>query len=365
VEKSKQMHNAPPKPPYPPEIPGKVDTSPEPPTFGRQPNIVMLKPRQRARRRSPVVDSGLGAWGFRLLQLSLVVLTVWVGFYTAQSHKDLQRETQHLLEFKADTAAQSSYRSDPRPLNNYRAAWDRGLFGPSDTESVTAKPIKTIQQAPKGLGLELVGTVVTGIADLNVAVVENRQKRSQETLHEGDRIGDLRIKKILRNTIIVVRDNEEMLLAMEIGGPGSGYPGGTPGPKPAQTATGGTDDDAITVEVAAAIPDPPPQKQITYRLKRAEMVASLSDPETFETVEFLPHNPDAAAAGFQLGNLTYDNALAKLGLISTDVIRRINGEAVTDPGKAAAAFRRLGQGEDLEIDIVRGSEPWKISVRVG
>jgi len=50
--------------------------------------------------------------------------------------------------------------------------------------------------------LKLVGTVAGDDSATSFAIIDNIRTRKQELYHEGDRAGDVLIKKILRNKVM-------------------------------------------------------------------------------------------------------------------------------------------------------------------
>jgi type II secretion system protein C len=343
----------------------------QPENVGADETVIVTSVPRKRRGFIPSVFAGgsLVTWGMRIVQAVLFVMVVLAGFYTAQSFR---AEGPDIDTFPSVAVANNSEafkeRNSGQANRNYEAVWKRDLFGSLKTKE-TAVPkavtIESMARAPKELGLELVGTVVTGIAEFNLAIVKNAKTQVQESLHEGDRFGDYRVKKILRNNIIVIRNDREMLLAMEIGGTGPVYRHTIPSQAITQASTPEDTEDSFVVEIAAAIPDPPLQKQIRYKVARAPVFESLADPEAMENVRFIPQNQGDASLGYRFENLDYQNVFARFGLVATDVVQRINGEAVNSLDQAVQAIDRLRGGEGVEIEIVRGGEPWRIKVQIG
>ena len=64
------------------------------------------------------------------------------------------------------------------------------------------------------LGLKLIGTLVVDSPKKSVAVIEYSTSRVRETVKEGDRAGNVRIKKILHDRIIVDDGQSELQIAL-------------------------------------------------------------------------------------------------------------------------------------------------------
>jgi type II secretory pathway component PulC len=329
--------------------------SPAAPPPEQQPVVEILLRSERTRRSRLVGLPGPISWGLRLFQATLVILAMCLGVYAALQFKTMRQQADTIAAVPpADVLQPAPERqTDLRPFQNYRAVWKRDLFGTAAADQTALRKttaLDNLPRAPKDLGLKLVGTAAAEIEGLSMAVIENRKTRSQEPFREGDRIGDLRIKQILRSSVVLVTDAGEVLLAM---GDGSG--------------TAGDGDDAgvaladadrtYAIEIARG-----GEVKETYRTDQKWVTASLGNARQMKRVRFLPQNKSNLPAGLRVRMPTL-HVLTRLGLRSYDVIQRINGQEATEPRQAAEAFSRLGKGEDLDIELLRGGEPWRVSVR--
>ena len=230
------------------------------------------------------------------------------------------------------------------------------MFGTAAADNSSQRKISAVEnipRAPEDLGLKLVGTAATEIRGLSVAVVENSKTRTQEPFREGDRIGDLRIKKIMRSSVVLVTDTGEVLLAM---GDGSGGSAGS------AKHTGAAMADANITYAVEIVRNGKVTE--SYRTDQKWVTASLGNKRKMKRVRFLPHSENNRPDGLQVRMPTL-HVLTRLGLRSSDVIQRINGQEATEPAQAAEAFNRLGEGEDLVIELLRSGEPWRVRVRAG
>ncbi len=95
------------------------------------------------------------------------------------------------------------------PLKGYHKIWKRNLFNIPDKTPAAAKteiPIETIALAEKNIGLKLVGTVVANDAHFSRAIVHVTKTREQGAYREGDQAGKAKIKKILRNKVVITTE---------------------------------------------------------------------------------------------------------------------------------------------------------------
>ena len=100
-----------------------------------------------------------------------------------------------------------------------------GLFqekGSASSEKMELMLLEGIRVADKDLGLTLVGTVLVDDPSMNIAFIYNRSTRQQEPYHEGDRIGEVLVKRIFWNNVIIETERGEELLVMLFEGTAGG-----------------------------------------------------------------------------------------------------------------------------------------------
>lgn len=165
-----------------------------------------------------------GPWMLTLINILFLALLAYLGFHAAQNIRNSIKEPQ----IDTSTPVRPIHFADDarkiaaaKPLKDYPMIWKRNLFNIS-TKEVTAPgnkiAIEKIAIAKKDLGLKLVGTVVANDSDTSRALISNSDTRKQETYREGDTIGTVRIRKILRNKVIVSTPEGDRLLMVDIGG---------------------------------------------------------------------------------------------------------------------------------------------------
>ena len=327
-----------------------------------KPTIVSFVSRKK-RRCTPIFRKmTVTQWGFLALQAALLLLIAGAGINAMQL---LRRSAQHISNFQPlpGTAGKKvlTLQNHIKPYVDYQNIWQRNLFGTYGTQKTENIENTSLDTAPplasKALGLELIGTVVTDNSVLNLAVIENKKKRNYEILNEGDQIGDLRIKTILRNRVTIVTNTGEVLMAM-----GNGRPGTAGVWKNAEHAVADASDPGIAnsrkfkVEI---VKDGVAGSK--YSTENAKFAQSLESPEQMARVHFLPFQDNLYADGIEV-RVPTRHVLTHLGLRSRDVIKRINGKPVTKPSQAFDAFRSLASGGDLEVEVLRSGVPVNITV---
>jgi len=286
---------------------------------------------------------------FYPLYFLLFVLIGYLGFHGFQAIQYARSETVTVSTAKfapAGIAAKVESSASERPLEGYRRIWERNLFniaraGDSETEKQIA--IEEVVLAEKDLGLKLVGTVMADDAGLRRAFIDNSKTRRQKAYHEGDAVGGVRIKKILRNRVIVGTAEGDRLLMVGIGG-----------------ATEGGDSESLnSTRYAQQIPAGVQYPQqvagrrlpgLSFKLSHEEVLASLADIDKLEQqLNIAPFVKDDQPAGFKIGNIPPDSILRKMGLKSGNAIMGVNDETITGPEQAAEFFKTLAQGGEKTV----------------
>jgi type II secretory pathway component PulC len=258
----------------------------------------------------------------------------------------------------AAIAAKAESADSGRPLNGYRRIWERNLFNASGEPAQPQEiAVEKLALAEKDLGLTLVGTVVSGDARLRRAFIFSSKARVQEAFREGDTAGEARIKRILRNKVVVATRQGDRVLSADIFETGrqatiSAPPEQAAGSSPFPQAAGGGEPEVGVIEA---------------RLKRAQVESGLSeDDHLMKQVRVFPYTDTQGVqqGGFRLSYLMAGNVLVQMGLRSGDVILGVNGEAVAGLDDADGFFEKLAQGGDVTIQAMRRGRPVQLQLKI-
>ena len=127
------------------------------------------------------------------------------------------------------------------------------------------------------VSLKLIGTAVADDPELSMAIIEIRGTRKQSYIREGDWVGGVRIKKILRNRLIIDYGKKEIKVAMLQSLPGENE---TSAFGSAPTADQGSVDRTASFRVAGnreLIAGRATGRQNFVHLDRTEVETSLAD----------------------------------------------------------------------------------------
>jgi general secretion pathway protein C len=347
--------------PMPPEAEAPAPVE-EPETIPEPLVAAPAKPERPAVRKAPIKPvKKRGHWVFYPLDLLLFLLIGYLGFHAVQTIQYARLETKSvpLTEPpKVGIAARAQSAASVRPLDDYRQIWERNLFNtgaPKKFISEKKFSIEKIALAKKDLGLELVGTVVVDDSRLSRAIIDNRKTREQEAYREGETAGKVRIKKILRNKVVISTAKGDKLLTVEIKESGKSAPL--------------AESRRIGSRSASANPAPVTRRSRARNrfisLKRDEVAASLADvDQLLADLDISPIRRFEKPAGFRISNISNDSILRKMGLSSRDVIVAINDQKITNPDQAAEFFETIADGGKVTIQARRRLRTRRINLSI-
>jgi general secretion pathway protein C len=282
--------------------------------------------------------TGRRFWSFTLP--GLLVLGV-VGYFCISAATNFLRAGREpaLVPQSAPVEATSKADDTARSLEDYSIITERNLFGGSETETPALEEevsVEGIPTAEKNLGLKLIGTVAGDDADTSFAIIDNKKTRKQELYHEGDKAGEVLIKRILRNKVIIDAGSGEELLTLELEETGKKVefsPASQPAVSGRRTAS----------------------RKESIQFDRAEVEAALANvDQVIQELNITPFVRAGKPTGFRIGTLPRDSILIGMGLRSGDRITGVNDQAITSPEQAAEFFQTIKQGGDVTIKVSKG-----------
>jgi type II secretion system protein C len=294
--------------------------------------------------------AGIGLWYYIPVYIVLMILIVLFGINGFQ--KIRKYETGSITgQQKENVPSNNRSRAAAaiRPLEDYRNIWERDLFKTSNKESAEDQPAQ-LQTAnlpvAKDVKIDLVGTVVSSEPRMNFAIIYDKKLRKQQIYHEGERAGDVLIKKIMRNGMIVDAGRGEEMLTMKVRKSGKTTQRGVASRPPAERQRA-------------------PHAPKSYQLNRSDMEAFLKDPEqSAKPVRFYPYRRRGETVGIRVSGIRSKSYLRKLGLRNGDVIQSINDQQINDKNQALEMIEGLAQGGRFTIQTLRRGRPQEIQINI-
>lgn len=203
------------------------------------------------------------------------------------------------------------------------------------------------------LGLKLIGTLVVDSPEKSIAVIEYSTSRVWETVKEGESAGNVRIKKILRDRIIVDDGQGELQIAMMPSLRADKRQPAGQNPSPVSLAGAGGTQDSYKSDSYYPISTKRSAGRSRFRHLDRQLVAnSLADLDRIRRqVAIKPAETYGQPAGFRIGSIQMGSIFSELGLRSTDVIGGINGATITTSDQADLLFQSIKAGGDITIQV--------------
>ena len=176
-------------------------------------------------------------------------------------------------------------------------------------------------QAAQALGFKLVGTAVIDNPGESFAIIEYQSTGNQGAYREGDRLGEVVIKKILSGSVVIGTRTGDETLYMGSGEAGEGSP-------------------KSSEEVA--------------HLDRKEVDATVPDYEQLmQAVRVRPRFEGGEPAGFVIYRIEPGSIFARMGLKDGDVITAVNGRPVATTQQTREFYDALKGGGTVSLEIMR------------
>jgi general secretion pathway protein C len=240
-------------------------------------------------------------------------------------------------------ATQSSVGRSDAPSESPRALAEMigrsGLFPlPPGSEDILSSgqrsepPAPPLQVAKKVL---LLGTVFGQRGGI-MAILEDLPTKKQLLYHLGDQVPAVGLlTAIEKNRVLFREGNQEEWLNLMLA-------------QPARI-------DAVGTAIPVAAPRPAgPQRRV---LDRREIDAALSDTTRLLTqAHAVPYLTDGKLDGFRLYSVMPLGFFDKIGLQTNDVLQKINGVELRDPGMLLSLFQQLRNERSIRVDLVRNAQ---------
>jgi general secretion pathway protein C len=185
--------------------------------------------------------------------------------------------------------------------------------------------------------IRLLGTVV-GDGAQSLAVVEHLTGRRQAAYRLGDQVeGVGMVSDIRKESILLTQGPLQEELFLDI----------LQQAAPAVVPAG-------AVVAPASAPGSGPLRR---SVDRAELSQMLSDvPKLMTQARAIPYMNEGKVDGFRMDFIMKGSFFEKIGLQAGDVLQRINGVELRDPGMALGLFQQLRNERTVAVDVLRNSQ---------
>jgi len=239
----------------------------------------------------------------------------------------------------------------PQPsLSAYAIVYTRDIF--NSTKALVPTTGATPDTTTNAANLKLLGTA-TGVQDRAFAILEEQTTRHQGLYREGEIVAPgVTLVLVGWDRAIIEREGQrETLLLPRETSPSAG----PSSPIPAVTPVSSENKDGIR-QVA----------QDSYQIDRREVdhvISNLSD--LFTQVRAVPYSPqEGVTQGFRLFAIKPESLIDRIGLKNGDIVQRVNGVEISDPGTAFNLLQDLQGHSQIRVDVLRNRQPTTLSYEI-
>lgn len=227
-------------------------------------------------------------------------------------------------------------------LSDYDAIGNRDLFKVGNAAPAPPPPPPPKAEVPveklqdTRLNLKLWGTV-TGLGGKTYAVIEDPKTREQNLYRVGDTVQTARVKKVLREKVILnVKGRDEILKIIELAAAGRGRQTRAPAyASPARRAVSPGKGEQVTIE----------QSRIDSATRNLNQL--------MKGVRIRPHFSNGQPDGIRLSGIKPGSIFTDIGFKSGDIIVGVNGEQIESVDDALKFYSSLKSANNVSLQIRR------------
>jgi type II secretion system protein C len=247
------------------------------------------------------------------------------------------------------------------PYEKYSSIPERNIFSPADRGQKLLPLEERKLSSPAGGAADgsrpsspgnylLVGTII-GPGGHSWAILQEKGSRKQQVFRVQGNIDGGKIIQVSRNQIQIERDGKKETLKL-------------------------FEEEARPRPPAKEIPPPsaaPPKGEVVRKLSanrflvnREDVNAAVGDINQFMTQARLrPNFEMGKPSGYAVSEVVPGSLMEKLGLRNNDIIKKVNGMAVTQPEEVMQAYAQLQRDSNIEVEVERSgrSEIFRYEIR--
>lgn len=221
----------------------------------------------------------------------------------------------------------------PRQRKPHRMGSDAGGIDDAREADDSTPPLNLAQK------LVLRGTSY-GDTRLSIAMIEEISSKTLTLYHLREDIPNAgELVEIRREGVRIRQGRREEFLPVTTGDPGEARP----------------------MPVSNSLPDP--KKKIL--LDRKEVTTALADlSKLLGQARAVPYFVDGKVNGFHLTIFTPESFFGRIGLITGDILKRVNGIEIRDPGQVIGLFQQVKDERVVKVDVLRQDRPTTLTYEI-
>jgi len=202
-----------------------------------------------------------------------------------------------------------------------------GKLAPQVKPQAKAQP-KPVVQSP--LNVKLLGTVVAG--DASAAIIKLAGNPDENVFFIGDTIQQgATLKEVEASTIIIDHNGILERISMDEGVP--------------------------LTQVALPVMPAAPQIQASRSMSRALLNRQMQDlPRLLTQARVMPNMVNGRGDGFVIADIVPGSLYQQAGLQNGDVLRKVNGQVISNPGQAMQLYQTLQNAPAIDLELTRAGQ---------
>ena len=233
------------------------------------------------------------------------------------------------------------------PLSSYTVVYTRDIFNSVKAPAQTEAPVVATDNSV----FKLWGTALRE-RERAFAIIEDQSTHVQGLYREGEMVAaGVTLAQVGWNQIILDHNGRRETLTLPTDAPAAltqpVVTAATPAPR--------QDQDGIR-QVA----------QDTFQLDRREVDHAMENlNDLFTQVRAVPYaDGNGATQGFRLFSIKPQSLIERLGLKNGDIVQRVNGVEISDPGTAFSLLQDLQGRSQVRVDVLRNRQPVTLSYEI-
>jgi len=235
------------------------------------------------------------------------------------------------------------------PMEDYSAIVSQNIFGDASYSSDVNKALlgddtgRSVRSAEEELGLALVGTVA-GSPAVSRAVIKDIRTNMLNLYKTGQTVAGAHVESIEKNEVILLHNGQRKKLTLKA----AAKEGGNHTQAPLSRTVGQT---AVVTKPSLQLNQAP--AQVPAKIEQVESMLGKAVVE--------PYVVKDQVEGIRITGLEGISVAKDLGLKNGDIIRVVNGQQVTSKQMAYQIFRKARTQTTMDIELLRGNEPQRLS----
>jgi len=207
------------------------------------------------------------------------------------------------------------------------------IFGKSGVQPYASKPVEK-KVVKSRLNIKLLGTVVAG--DDSAAVISLAGKSEEQVFFVGGLLQQgVSLHEVFEDAIVVDRGGSLEKIMMDKG------------------------DGLVSSPMLQSLQSVAPATPDGRRLVGMPPVPTAGSGEfmaLLSQARVTPHFVNGKAEGFVVSNIVPGSMYERAGVRNGDVVRKVNGQAISDAQQAMAMYQSLQKGGSIDIELVRAGQ---------